>query len=104
MTTWQDEMKRLKTEIQNLKDRILAKENRLKVLEMRVTLTSGPLVVTGCRKTIYPSKIEAKKDMQKINATMSDRAKQIERVYFCEQCGGWHLTSKKQWTEEKTNK
>ena len=62
-------------------------------------------VVTGrlrlmptCTKTRYRDRIAALLVLAQIqNQDKASRPKQEARVYFCDDCRGWHLTSRKRW-------
>lgn len=45
-----------------------------------------------CGKITYPKETDAKKHMHDIQNTGSK--KKPVRTYYCNKCGGWHLTSK----------
>ncbi|WP_157008802.1 hypothetical protein [Agromyces laixinhei] len=49
-----------------------------------------------CTKTRYRDRIAAMLVLAQIHDKAS-RPKQEARVYFCDDCRGWHLTSRKRW-------
>jgi len=60
-----------------------------------ITTTSIPQIIMPCAKYLYLTQSEARKELARIQATKtSEGQKKPVRYYYCEKCGGWHLTSK----------
>jgi len=61
-----------------------------------ITKATGiPLVTMPCTKYLYLTEREASKELHRIQSTAkSENEKKPIRYYYCEKCGGWHLTSK----------
>lgn len=49
-----------------------------------------------CTKFIYPTEKAAKQALREISLNEQEHQKPI-RVYQCNKCGAWHLTSKPLW-------
>jgi len=60
-----------------------------------------PKLEIRCVKQVFPSEKSAKEKLGLIEKTKQEHKKPI-RVYECEKCSGWHLTSIpiKEWTKE----
>jgi uncharacterized protein YlaI len=50
--------------------------------------------MNSCNKAVYNSKKSAVKSLHLISLHKGDGRKKPVRVYFCEDCKHWHLTSK----------
>jgi hypothetical protein len=54
--------------------------------------------MTKCQKVIYRDRLAALLALSKVqHQDKSYRAKAEARAYYCSDCKGWHLTSKKRW-------
>ena len=58
--------------------------------------TTIPEIKMPCKKYLYLTEREASKELHRImRMHENDNRKIPVRHYYCEKCGGWHLTSKK---------
>jgi uncharacterized protein (DUF3820 family) len=57
------------------------------------TAKGGALMCTVANKIIFPSEKDAKYEINRIQK-LKEKGKTPSRTYYCESCGGWHLTSK----------
>lgn len=61
-----------------------------------ITMTSVPDIEMPCKKYLYLTEREARKELFRIKKCHeNDNHKIPTRFYYCDKCGGWHLTSKK---------